>query len=102
VRSLRRLYADGAGARDVGLLRDYLHRGLTLDELRVQVLALDVLRHRPGEWRLRVTDRVVAGVVTGPDGARRPLPRDQATTRDVVLVRDGAGWRVAEVVPLES
>jgi hypothetical protein len=102
VRSLRRLYADGAGERDVGLLRDYLRRGLTLDELRVQVLALDVLRHGPGEWRLRVTDRVVAGVVTGRDGARRPLPRDQATTRDVVLVRHGAGWRVAEVVPLES
>jgi hypothetical protein len=104
VRSLRRLYVDGAGARDVRLLRDYLRRGLSVHGLRVQVLALDVLRHRPGEWRLRVTDRLAAGAVVTAghgSGTRRPLPRDQATTREVVLVRDAGAWRVAEVVPLE-
>jgi hypothetical protein len=102
VPALRRLYVGGAGERDVGLLRDYRRRGLTVDGLRMQVLGLDVLRHRPGEWRLRVTDRVAAGVVTDRDGRRRPLPRDQATTREVVLVRGDGGWRVSEVVLLES
>jgi hypothetical protein len=102
VPALRRLYADGAGERDVRLLRDYRRRGLAVHGLRVQVLALDVLRHRPGEWRLRVTDRVVAGVAVDHDGARRPLPRDQATTREVRLVRADAGWQVAEVVLAEG
>lgn len=102
VRDLRRLYADGAGERDVGLLRRYLGRGLRVDALRVQVLALDVLGHRPGEWRLRVTDRVAGGVVVDPTGVRRPLPRDQATAREVRLVRRGEAWRVAEVVPLDG
>jgi hypothetical protein len=101
VPALRRLYVGGAGERDVGLLRDYRRRGLAVDGLRMQVLALDVLRHRPGEWRLRVTDRVAAGVVTTRDGRRRPLPRDQATTREVVLVRGDPGWQASEVVPLE-
>jgi hypothetical protein len=102
VPALRRLYVDGAGERDVGLLRAYRRRGLTVDGLRMQVLGLDVLRHRSGEWRLRVTDRVADGVVTDRDGRRRPLPRDQATTREVVLVRGDDGWRVSEVVSLES
>jgi hypothetical protein len=102
VPALRRLYVGGAGERDVGLLRDYGRRGLTVDELRMQVLGLEVLRHRPGEWRLRVTDRVAGGVVTDRDGLRRPLPRDRATTREVVLVRGAAGWQVSEVVPLGS
>lgn len=99
---LRRLYADGAGDRDVGLLRRYLARGLTVHGLRVQVLALDVLRHRPGEWRLRVTDRVASGAVVDRSGVRRPLPRDGATTREVRIVRGAGVWRVAEVVPLEQ
>ena len=102
VSALRRLYVGGAGERDVGLLRDYRRQGLVVDGLRMQVLRLDVLRHRPGEWRLRVTDRVAGGVVADRNGHRRPLPRDQATTREVVLVRGAAGWRVSEVVPLES
>ena len=102
VAALRRLYVEGAGERDAALLRDYFRRGLTVRDLRVQVLALEVLRHRPGEWLLRVTDRVAAGVVTSRDGTQQPLPRDRATTRDVLLVRRDAGWRVAEVVPLAS
>lgn len=102
VPALRRLYVGGAGERDVGLLRDYHRRGLTVDGLRMQVLGLEVLRHEPGEWRLRVTDRVARGTVTDGHGRRRPLPRDQATTRKVVLARGDDGWRVSEVVPLEG
>ena len=98
VQDLRRLYVDGAGGSDVLLLRDYLDRGLRVEQMQVQVLALEVLRHPPGEWRLRVTDRLSRGVAVG-SSTRTVLPRDEATTRMVRLVRSGATWRVAAVRP---
>ena len=96
VGALRRLYVGGAGASDVRLLEGYRERGLRVRDLRVQVLALDVLHRRPGEWRLRVTDRLSAGTAVGPAG-RQPLPRDRATTRTLHLVRDRGAWRMAVV-----
>jgi hypothetical protein len=99
VGALQRLYVDGAGASDVRMLGAYLERGLRVRDLRVQVLALEVLQRRPGEWRLRVTDRLASGVAVGA-GGRRPLPRDRATTRLIRLVRGGGQWRVAAVSTL--
>lgn len=96
VRALRRLYVGGAGASDVRLLRGYRERGLCVEGLRVQVLALDVLDHRPGAWRVRVTDRVAGGTAVG-GGVRQPLPRDQATERTLRLVRVDGRWRIAAV-----
>ena len=98
VPALRRLYVDGAGASDVRLLRDYTDRGLRVEDLRMQVLALDVLRRGPGEWHLRVTDRVARAVLVGPAG-RSLLPRDEATTRTVRLVRHAGRWCAAAVRP---
>lgn len=94
--ALRRLYVAGAGASDVGLLAAYRERGLRVAGLRVQVLALDVVRHRPGRWLLRVTDRVAVGTAVGA-GVREPLPRDRATTRTLRLVRVAGEWRMAAV-----
>jgi hypothetical protein len=97
VRSLRALYDDGAGEADVHLLRSYLRRGYRVEHLRMQLLAVHVLRHRPGLWDLRVTDRLAAAVAVGY-GERLDLPRDRASTRTVVLRRDRSGeWRVARV-----
>jgi hypothetical protein len=96
VGALRRLYVDGAGASDVRMLAAYLDRGLRVRDLRVQVLALEVLERRPGEWRLRVTDRLASGVAVGA-GGRQPLPRDRATTRLIRLERGGGRWRVVAV-----
>ena len=96
VGALRRLYVDGAGASDVRLLEAYVQRGLRVRGLRMQVLALEVLVRRPGEWRLRVTDRLARGRAVAA-GWARTLPRDRATTRTLRLVRAGGAWRMAEV-----
>jgi len=96
VRALRRLYAERAGASDVRLLESYLDRGLRVERMRTQVLALAVLAHRPGEWRLRVTDRLASGTAVRA-GDRQRLPRDQATTRMLCLVSVDGAWRIAAV-----
>ena len=67
----------------------------------MQVLALEVLRAGPAVLRLRVTDRLVGAVavrdaVQGA-GERMTLPRDEATSRLVVLRRLDGRWRVAAV-----
>ena len=99
--ALRRLYADGSrtGTADLRLLRHYLDRGLTVEGLRTQVLALRVVARSTSRLVLVVTDRVVGGRAVGR-GASSPiaLPADRASTRRIVLVRggEGEGWLVAE------
>ena len=95
--ALRGLYVAGsrAGAADVGLLRDYVERGLTVEGLTTQVLSLDVVRRSPGRLVLMVTDRVVGGRAVG-GASPVALPGDRASTRRVVLVRAGEEWLVAE------
>lgn len=95
--ALEGLYAAGSrtGARDVRLLRHYLERGLTVEGLATQLLALDVVERSAGRLVLLVTDRVVGGrAVGGP--APVTLPADRASTRLIVLVRAGESWLVAE------
>jgi hypothetical protein len=98
VAALRRLYVEGsaAGTSDARLLQDYLSRGLRVEGLRMQVLALEVLQEEPGALRLLVTDRLAGAVAVGR-GMRIRLPQDQASTRVVDLVRTGGRWRVASV-----
>lgn len=99
--ALRALYAAGsrAGAIDVRLLEDYLRRGLTVEGLRTQVLALDAVEQSSRRLVLRVTDRVVGGRAVG-GAAPVALPVARASTRRIVLVRRGRGaeaeWLVAE------
>jgi hypothetical protein len=98
-RALRALYVSGstAGERDVRVLGEYRRRGFRVAGMRMQVLAVRVLAHRPGRWRLRVTDRLHQALAVR-DGTRLALPRDHASTRDITLVRLGHGrWRVAAV-----
>lgn len=98
--TLRSLYVERstAGTSDVRMLRAYLHRGLTVEGMRMQVIALEVLRQERRRLRLVVTDRLAGAVAVGP-GLRVPLPRDRASRRLVELrrysVRDP--WRVALV-----
>lgn len=101
--ALERLYADGsgAGAADVRLLRDYGRRGLRVEGMTTQVLGLRVAARSPGRLELVVTDRVVGAEAVG-SGAPVSLPVDRPSTRQVVLVREGAGWVVAEVRDQDS
>lgn len=101
VEALRGLYVVGSrsGAVDVRLLGHYLRRGLTVEGLRTQVLALDVVGRSSRRLVLLVTDRVVGGRAVG-GGSPVALPADRASTRRIVLVRRGAAageeWLVAE------
>ena len=101
VRMLRDLYVPGsrAGRSDVRVLRAWTTRGLRVEGMRTQVLALRVLARGHDRLVLRVTDRLVAAEAAGAAGAT-PLPRDRADTRVLTLLRgsDGA-WRVAAVRP---
>lgn len=98
VRALRRLYVadSAAGTSDVRLLREYLRRGLRVEGMRMQVLALEVLREDPGRLVVQVTDRLT-GAVAVDRGRRIRLPQDRASTRLVDLRRTGGRWRVASV-----
>lgn len=98
VEALARLYAAGSGAgrRDRDMLQVWIRRGLRVEDLRTQVLDVQVLEHRPGRWVVQVVDRLVSGVAVGPV-ARTALPRDSPTTRRVVLVEQLGSWRVASV-----
>ena len=97
VEALRRLYADGSrtGAADVRLLRHYLARGLVVEGMATQVLALEVVDRAQSRLVLLVTDRVVGGRAVGGT-APVALPADRASTRRIVLVRAGERWVVAE------
>lgn len=101
VDALRDLYLarSAAGTSDVRLLRAYLRRGLRVEGMRMQLLAVDVLHEAPDRLRVRVTDRLVGAVAVG-NGRRTALPGDAASQRVVELRRNPAGrWRVAWVRP---
>jgi hypothetical protein len=98
VTALRELYVDGSqtGRADARMLGAYADRGLRVVGLATQVLALEVLDESADELTVRVTDRVVGGVVTGETGGT-PLPRDRASTRSLALRRVDGVWLVATV-----
>lgn len=94
--ALAGLYTPGstAGERDVAMLRAWSARGLRVEGLHLQLLAVDVHRRTPERLVLGVTDRLV-GAVAEPGGV--PLPRDHASSH-VVTMRCVAGeWRVSSV-----
>ncbi len=93
---LHRLYVPGSRAADVDvdLLRRYLRRGFHVRGMRTQVLAVSVLGHRPGRWRVHVVDRVVGAVATG-GGQRVRLPQGRAGGYVLTLVREAGIWRMA-------
>ena len=99
VSALRALYVDGsaAGATDERMLRAFTRRGLTVQGMRMQLLAVEVLAHSATWWRLRVTDRLHGAVAVGASGSRMPLPRDEASTRTVTLRLRRGAWHVAAV-----
>ena len=100
VGELRNLYVAGSavGAADVRLLRQYVERGLVIEGMQMQVLALDVLKETGSVLRVRVTDRLVGAAARGATGVL-PLPQDSPSTRVVTLSAADGAWRVASVRP---
>ncbi|WP_416957980.1 hypothetical protein ACNKF0_09970 [Nocardioides sp. T5] len=103
VAALKELYVDGsgAGAADVRLLRDYRRRGLRVEGLATQLLALRVTARSSERLELVVTDRVVGAEAVGA-GEPVALPVARPSTRRVVLVREDGSWLVAEVRDQDS
>lgn len=98
VAALRALYVRGsaAGSRDVAMLRAWRGRGLRVERISMQVLAVE-LRARSGRRIvLVVTDRLAAGVAVAAGGrASRELPQDTATSRRLEFRRVGGRWLLA-------
>lgn len=99
--ALRSLYTAGsrAGRADRSMLRRWSERGLRVEGLRMQVLAVRVRARSPVRLVLLVTDRVAGGVAVGRAGVRVHLPRDRASTREVTLRLVAGEWRVGRVTP---
>jgi len=97
-RALRRLYVVGSesGRADRALLTAYAERGLRVEGLTVQRAGVRVTQATDDRLVLVVTDRATGGTAVGEAG-RVVLPRDDWSTRTVVLVREDGRWRVAEV-----
>ncbi|HYF72663.1 MAG TPA: hypothetical protein VD864_07565 [Nocardioides sp.] len=99
VAALRSLYTPGsaAGRADVAMLRAWGARGLRVEGLRMQLLAVETRRRTPDRLVLAVTDRLAGGVAMP---GRLPLPRDRPS-RHVLTLRLAAGeWRVAQAMPV--
>ncbi len=100
--ALASLYATGsaAGRADVALLDHYTAAGVRVADLRMQVLAVRVLRASAAELRLVVTDRVHTAHAVDPGGDVE-LPADEPSTRLIVLTRADTdlGWVVSAVRP---
>jgi len=98
-RMLRELYVprSRAGDADAAVLEKYRARGLRVNGMHMQLLAVTVLAGKADTLRLRVTDRLRGAVAVGPRG-RFVLPADRASTRTVTMRRGRDGrWRVASV-----
>lgn len=96
VAELRSLYAPGsrAGRADAAMLRAWRARGLRVEGLRSQLLAVDVRRRTAARLVLEVTDRMTGGVAV-PGGWS--LPGDLPSRHVVTLRRVAGEWRVASV-----
>jgi len=99
--ALATLYVRGASAgdADVAMLTAWTARGLAVDDLTTQLLAVHVRARGPSRWVLRVRDRVTGAVAAGA-GRAEPLPAGTTSERDVVLRRVGGAWLVASVRPV--
>lgn len=101
--ALAALYLPGSesGATDRQILRQYLRRGLRVQDMRTQILDLQIEAQDETAMSLVVTDRLSSAVAMGTE-VRVRLPRDQATTRKIELQRVGVSWLVAEAEATRS
>lgn len=97
VGALRRLYLRGsvAGERDAAMLRSWSARGLRVEGMTMQVVAVEVRSRTPRRMVLVVTDRLVGARATRDRRRGRRLPGDAVSRRRLVLARQGDRWVVA-------
>lgn len=102
--ALRDLYLPGsaAGRADVAMLRRWTARGLRVEGMAMQVLAVELRLRTDRRLVLVVTDRLVGAVAVGPGGRRADLPRDGATRRRLEFRRSDGDWLLASAVEAVS
>lgn len=97
--ALRRLYVPGsrAGRNDVAMLRAWTGRGLRVERMSMQVLAVELRQRTDRRLVLVVTDRLVGAIAVGARGqtGETALPRDRPTTRRLEFRRVGGRWLLA-------
>lgn len=95
------VYVAGSAAlrRDRAMLLVWSERDVTVTDLRLELLDLDVLSSAGRLVRLRVVDRLVQATARLPDGRTISLPRDSATARVLELRRVQGRWRIASSLP---
>lgn len=93
-RALAELYVPGsaAGRADLAMLRAWRARGLRVEGLQTQLLAVHVRRRTPTRLVLDVTDRMTGGVAV-PGGWS--LPGDLPSRHRIALRRVAGEWRVS-------
>ena len=98
--ALAGLYAAGSrtGRRDAALLAAYVDRGVRVDRLETQLLAVRVRVREADRLVLVVTDRLARVALRHGDRAL-VVPEDRPTTYRVALVRPGDTWVVEEARP---
>ena len=103
VAALRSLYLPDSAAsqRDASMLLRWRERGLRVERMQTQVLAVRVLAESSDRLELVVTDRLAVAVAAGR-GQRAVLPVDGVSTRRVTLRRVGGVWRMASVLPASA
>lgn len=111
VAGLQRLYLPGsrAGVRDASMLRRWIDRGLRVSGMRVQVLAVRLVRRTDRRLVLVTTDRLAGAVAVDRHGRRREtLPQDLPSERRLEFVRvggpsgSGGRWVLAAVYERSS
>lgn len=98
VAALLRLYVrdSAAGRHDAAMLRRWNRRGVRVERMTMQVLAVVLEERTARRLVLLVTDRL-AGAVAVAGGRETALPRDRATTRRLVFRRVAGRWLLATV-----
>ncbi len=96
-RLLGDVYVAGSAVlrRDRATLLAWADRGVTVADLHLDLLDLEVLHADRRLVRLRVIDRLEPATARLPQGRTVSLPRDEATARILGLRKVAGRWRVA-------
>lgn len=81
--------------RDRAVLRAWSARRITVTDLHLDLLDVEVLHADRELVRLGVIDRLAPATATLPRGRTVSLPRDNATARMLALRRVDGQWRIA-------
>ncbi len=98
-RLLGGVYLEGSPARaaDTETIEAYADRGLRITGLRMRILSLTGTSRGLGDIRLVVVDRIARAAALDRRHRRVLLPRDRATSHQLIVEHTARGWRIASI-----